>query len=323
MCKKKLWIVLALCVALSIWKIYISVSPLTKSFDEWLVQDSFMKEEMCHHNRCTGLSSWDWFCDHFNASINRLLILENSDIPPEVLQWWLKLQRSKDGSQIQMIAKNLFDLLQSPPARIQDVVLCGTCAVVGNSGRLKGSKYGEKIDSHKFVMRMNTAQVTGFEEDVGTRTTHHFMYPESAVNLRPNVHLVLVPFKPLDLKWLASALSTGYIQQTYKRVKRFIKADKSEILILHPVFLKYIHDKWTWHHGKYPSTGLITLIFAIHTCTQVSVFGFGADSNGNWHHYWEENRHAGAFRKSGVHDGPFELQLIERLAIEGKLAFYK
>ncbi|XP_039175152.1 CMP-N-acetylneuraminate-beta-galactosamide-alpha-2,3-sialyltransferase 2-like [Crotalus tigris] len=95
------------------------------------------------------------------------------------------------------------------------------------------------------------------------------------------------------------------------------------ILIIHPVFLKYIQDKWTRHHGKYPSTGLVTLIFAIHTCTQVSVFGFGADSNGNWHHYWEDNRYAGAFRKSGVHDGPFELQLIERLAIEGKLAFYK
>ncbi|XP_015671056.1 CMP-N-acetylneuraminate-beta-galactosamide-alpha-2,3-sialyltransferase 2 [Protobothrops mucrosquamatus] len=321
MCKKKLWIALALCVALSIWKIYISVSLLSKSLDEWLVQDSFMKEEICHHNRCIGLSRWDWFCDHFDASVNCLLILENSDIPPEVLQWWLKLQRSKDGSQFQMIVKNLFDLLQ--PARVQDVVHCGTCAVVGNSGRLRGSKYGEKIDSHKFVMRMNTAQVTGFEEDVGTRTTHHFMYPESAVNLHPNVHLVLVPFKPLDLKWLASALSTGDIQQTYKRVKRFIKADKSKILIIHPVFLKYIQDKWTWHHGKYPSTGLITLIFAIHTCTQVSVFGFGADSNGNWHHYWEDNRYAAAFRKSGVHDGPFELQLIERLAIEGKLAFYK
>ncbi|KAK9404657.1 CMP-N-acetylneuraminate-beta-galactosamide- alpha-2-3-sialyltransferase 2-like [Crotalus adamanteus] len=282
-----------------------------------------MKEEICHHNRCIGLSSLDWFCDHFNASVNRLLILENSDIPPGVLQWWLMLQKSKDGSQFQMIVKNLFDLLQPLPARVQDVVHCGTCAVVGNSGRLRGSKYGEKIDSHKFVMRMNTAQVTGFEEDVGTRTTHHFMYPESAVNLHSNVHLVLVPFKPLDLKWLASALSTGDIQQTYKRVKRFIKADKSKILIIHPVFLKYIQDKWTRHHGKYPSTGLVTLIFAIHTCTQVSVFGFGADSNGNWHHYWEDNRYAGAFRKSGVHDGPFELQLIERLAIEGKLAFYK
>ncbi|KAG8131906.1 hypothetical protein E2320_009797 [Naja naja] len=314
MCKQKLWVVLALCFVLSIWKIYISVSSLSKNLDKWRLQDSLMKEEICYHNKCIGLSSWDWFCDHFDASINCLLTLENSDIPPEVLQWWLKLQRSKDGSQIQKMVEYL-----SPTAGVH----CGTCAVVGNSGRLRGSKYGEKIDSHKFVMRMNTAQVTGFEEDVGTRTTHHFMYPESAMNLHPNVHLVLVPFKPLDLKWLVSALSTGDIQQTYKRVKRFIKADKNKILIIHPGFLKYIQDKWTQHHGKYPSTGLITLIFAIHTCTRVSVFGFGADSKGNWHHYWEDNRYAGAFRKSGVHNGIFELQLIERLATEGKLAFYK
>ncbi|XP_013929972.1 PREDICTED: CMP-N-acetylneuraminate-beta-galactosamide-alpha-2,3-sialyltransferase 2-like [Thamnophis sirtalis] len=323
MCKKQLWIILALCFALSIWKMYISVSSVSKSLDEWLQQNSLMEEEMCYHNKCIGLSSWDWFCDHFDASVNCLLTLENSDIPPEVLQWWLKLQRSKDGSQIQKMVKYLFDLLQSPTAKTQDIVHCGTCAVVGNSGRLRGSKYGKKIDSHKFVMRMNTAQVTGFEEDVGTRTTHHFMYPESAMNLRPNVHLVLIPFKPLDLKWLASALSTGDIQQTYRKVRRFIKADKSKILIIHPGFLKYIHDKWTRHHGKYPSTGLIALMFAIHTCTRVSAFGFGADIHGNWHHYWEDNLYAGAFRKSGVHNGTVELQLIERLTIEGKLEFYK
>ncbi|XP_070601068.1 CMP-N-acetylneuraminate-beta-galactosamide-alpha-2,3-sialyltransferase 2-like isoform X1 [Erythrolamprus reginae] len=322
-CKKKLWIVLALCFALSIWKIYITVSPVSKSPIEWLLQDLLMKEERCYHNKCIGLSSWNWFCDHFDPSVDSLLTLENSDIQPEVLRWWLKLQRSKDDNQIQKMVKYLFDVLQSPPARTQDVVHCGTCAVVGNSGRLRGSNYGKKIDSHNFVMRMNTARVTGFEEDVGTRTTHHFMYPESAMNLRPNVHLVLVPFKPLDFKWLASALSTGDIQQTYKRVKRFIKADKSKILIIHPGFLKYIQDKWTKHHGKYPSTGLITLFFAIHTCTQVSAFGFGADRNGNWHHYWEHNRFAGAFRKSGVHNGTFELQLMERLTTEGKLAFYK
>ncbi|XP_063153368.1 CMP-N-acetylneuraminate-beta-galactosamide-alpha-2,3-sialyltransferase 2-like isoform X2 [Candoia aspera] len=267
MCKTKLWSVLALCFALSIWKMYTSVckglSPSSKILGEWLVQDSLMKEEMCHHNRCTGLSSWDWFCDHFDASVNCLLTLENMDIPPEVLQWWLKLQRSQDGSQIQKIIKKLFDLLQSPTAGVQDGAQCGTCAVVGNSGRLRGSKYGEKIDSHQFVMR------------------------------------------------------------TYKRVKQFIKADKSKVLILYPGFLKYIQDKWTKYHGRYPSTGLIALIFALHTCKQVSAFGFGADSNGNWHHYWEDNRYAGAFRKTGIHDATFELQLIERLAIEGKLSLYK
>lgn len=61
--------------------------------------------------------------------------------------------------------------------------------------------------------RMNRAKIAGFELDVGMRTTHHFMYPESAVDLRPGVHLVLVPFKPLDLQWVASAFSTGELTQ--------------------------------------------------------------------------------------------------------------
>lgn len=61
--------------------------------------------------------------------------------------------------------------------------------------------------------RMNRAKTAGFELDVGMRTTHHFMYPESAVDLEPGVHLVLIPFKPLDLQWVASAFSTGELTQ--------------------------------------------------------------------------------------------------------------
>jgi hypothetical protein len=59
---------------------------------------------------------------------------------------------------------------------------------------------------------MNQAPTVGFEKDVGSRTTHHFMYPESAKNLPANVSFVLVPFKALDLMWIASALSTGQIR---------------------------------------------------------------------------------------------------------------
>lgn len=62
------------------------------------------------------------------------------------------------------------------------------------------------------VPRMNQAPTVGFEGDVGGRTTHHFMYPESAKNLPANVSFVLVPFKTLDLLWIASALSTGQIR---------------------------------------------------------------------------------------------------------------
>ena len=71
------------------------------------------------------------------------------------------------------------------------------------------------VIGHAFLLshRMNRAKTAGFEMDVGTRTTHHFMYPESAMNLWPGVHLVLVPFKPLDLKWVTSAFSTGELSQ--------------------------------------------------------------------------------------------------------------
>ncbi|KAF7238910.1 CMP-N-acetylneuraminate-beta-galactosamide-alpha-2,3-sialyltransferase 2 [Varanus komodoensis] len=321
--KGKLWGILVLSIVLSLWKLYMSVhtglSHSSYSPGQWLLADTILDGKPCNYSRCHDV--WDWFCEHFNASINCLLTPENSEIPPEVLQWWLRLQRSHKGKQVQEIIKHLFDIL--PSARLQDTVPCGTCAVVGNSGRLKGSKYGGEIDSHQFVLRMNTAQTVGFEDDVGTRTTHHFMYPESAVDLHPGIHLVLVPFKPLDLEWLASAFSSGAIQHTYKRVKQFVEGDKDKVLILNPAFLKYIWDNWTKHHGRYPSTGFIALIFAIHMCEQVSVFGFGADSNGNWHHYWEKNRYAGAFRRTGVHDDVFELGLIEKLSMEGKVLFYK
>ncbi|XP_053100942.1 CMP-N-acetylneuraminate-beta-galactosamide-alpha-2,3-sialyltransferase 2-like isoform X2 [Hemicordylus capensis] len=269
--KKKLWSTLVVCLGVSLWNIYKLVNTGPSTSSHHFEEQPMMEGKSCNCNRCTELSNLDWFCERFDTSVNCLLTLENSEIPSGVLQWWLKLQRSNDGSQLQEIIKDLFDILPSPATGVEDIVQCGTCAVVGNSGRLRGSKYGEKIDSHNFVLRMNTAQTAGFEEDVGARTTHHFMYPESAMNLGPDIHLVLVPFKPLDLKWLASAFSSGEIWRTYRRVKPFLKADKSKVLILNPVFLKYIQDKWTMHYGRYPSTGFITLIFAIHTCTQTTM----------------------------------------------------
>lgn len=59
------------------------------------------------------------------------------------------------------------------------------------------------------LRRMNGGHTKGYERDVGTRTTHHIMYPESAVDLDNTTHLVLVPFKIQDLEWLMKAFTTG------------------------------------------------------------------------------------------------------------------
>ena len=60
---------------------------------------------------------------------------------------------------------------------------------------------------------MNKAPTAGFEADVGRKTTHHLVDPESSRELAENVSMVLVPFKTVDLEWVISATTTGTISQ--------------------------------------------------------------------------------------------------------------
>uniref|UniRef100_U3IG14 CMP-N-acetylneuraminate-beta-galactosamide-alpha-2,3-sialyltransferase 2 n=2 Tax=Anas platyrhynchos TaxID=8839 RepID=U3IG14_ANAPP len=322
-CRKRTQVVLALCLLLVLWQSFqASISGLGHLlFTPSLSAARRPPQPTARCSPSTNTSAW--FNAHYDAAVRPLLTGAAHELSLDVVQWWLTLQGPSDSSQLQAIIQELFTVLPALKGSVWDPSQCRRCAVVGNSGRLKGSHHGPRIDAHDWVLRMNRAKTAGFEMDVGTRTTHHFMYPESAMNLWPGVHLVLVPFKPLDLKWVTSAFSTGELSRTYVRVKQFIKADRDKVLILNPAFLKYIHETWLQGHGRYPSTGFTALLFALHACQQVSVFGFGADSKGNWHHYWEENRWSGAFRRTRVHDADVEFSLIQRLAAEGRILFYK
>lgn len=64
-------------------------------------------------------------------------------------------------------------------------------------------------------------------------------------------------------------------------------------------------------------------VFSLSPGWQVNVFGFGADGHGNWHHYWENNRYAGEFRKTGVHDADFEAHIVDILEKTNKISVYR
>ncbi|KAJ3584195.1 hypothetical protein NHX12_014691 [Muraenolepis orangiensis] len=63
------------------------------------------------------------------------------------------------------------------------------------------------------IKQFNRARIVGYEEDVGNKTTLQLMYPESAVDLNNNTHLMFVPFKTHDLQWLVSAFTTHSVKQ--------------------------------------------------------------------------------------------------------------
>ncbi|XP_043543809.1 CMP-N-acetylneuraminate-beta-galactosamide-alpha-2,3-sialyltransferase 1-like isoform X2 [Chiloscyllium plagiosum] len=270
----------------------------------------------CKCNPCVSeLNKSEWFDKRYIPTMYPILTKNNYTLPEATYKWWQRLQHERKESNYSSIMEEMFKLFPGDDKLMeQGPNRCRTCAVIGNSGNLKGSNYGPSIDSNNLVMRMNRARTVGYEADVGSKTTHHFMYPESARDLAENVSLVLIPFKILDIQWLISAFTTGNITRTYIPVMRHIKANKDKVLVYNPHFFKYVYDNWNEHHGRYSSTGMLVIIFALHVCDEVNVYGFGANSIGHWHHYWEKNAGAGAFRATGVHDGDFEANVTKTLA---------
>ncbi|CAL8380030.1 unnamed protein product [Boreogadus saida] len=275
----------------------------------------------CTCNRCAMHDDDPWFTKRFNASLNPFLTQDNA-LSEHDFRWWKTLPfGNKPFLSYRMAELKVFEIfpeqesfMDSSPDR------CRTCAVVGNSVNLLGSHYGPLIDFHDVIMRFNTARTVGYEGDVGNKTTIHIMYPESSVDLDDHTHLMLFPFKIRDLEWLVSAFTTKSVKSTYKQVKSTVKANQGLVKVLHPGFIQYVHENWLGKKGKYPSTGFMGVVLAMHICDEVNVFGFGADKDGNWNHYWEAfGRHFG----TGQHGGGQEYKLILQLAERQKLNFYK
>ncbi|KAF3707728.1 CMP-N-acetylneuraminate-beta-galactosamide-alpha-2,3-sialyltransferase 1 [Channa argus] len=263
-----------------------------------------------------------WFLQRINQSVKPFLS-PNHNLSEDTFNWWKLLQKEKRNfshyketvDMLFQIFPSIPDVIESRPQKYE------SCAVVGNSANLIRSHYGPLIDFHDVVIRINAGQTKGYETDVGNKTTHRIMYPESATDLDNTTHLVLFPFKIQDLEWLISALTTGFSGKWYLPIKSKIKANKNLVMVMNPAFMKYVHDAWLENKGNYPSTGFMALLLALHICDEVHVFGYGADKDGNWSHYWEKLKDTNL--KTGMHPGIEEYQTIEKLAQKMKLTFYR
>lgn len=278
-------------------------------------------KKLCKCNVCISDGS-PWLNLRFRDKIDPFLTA-GKDMPEEDFRWWRKLQLERgDIRKFKSTKERFFRMFPGKPHLIEaSPDRCRTCAVVGNSGNLKGSNYGKQIDQQDVVIRMNSARTFGYEKDVGTKTTHHVMYPESAVNLDDNTHLVLFPFKLLDFEWLMRASTTGFYGRSYGPIRSRIKANKNLVMVINPGFMKYVHESWLYMRGRYSSTGFMTVVLALHICDEVKVFGFGADKDGNWNHYWEPLRDK--HLRTGVHPGSYEYFMIQELAKQKKVTFYR
>ncbi|XP_038052058.1 CMP-N-acetylneuraminate-beta-galactosamide-alpha-2,3-sialyltransferase 2-like isoform X4 [Patiria miniata] len=94
-----------------------------------------------------------WFDKRYNETIPPLWTGRNRELTKEVRDWWLSIH--EDGNRdIPALLKSLFKLIpEADPYPRRNLERCVRCAVVGNSGNLRNSKYGKLIDSHHRIIR--------------------------------------------------------------------------------------------------------------------------------------------------------------------------
>ncbi|XP_064186732.1 ST3 beta-galactoside alpha-2,3-sialyltransferase 3a isoform X2 [Anguilla rostrata] len=210
---------------------------------------------------------------------------------------------------------------------------CRRCVIVGNGGILSNKSLGSRIDEYDIIVRLNEAPVSGFDKDVGSKTTMRITYPEGAIQ-NPSRYekdslFVFSAFKPQDFRWLRQMIfkdNQRGVDGFWKSVAHQVPREPSEMRILNPFFIqeasfRFIglpHNNGLMGKGNIPTLGAVAITMALHNCDEVAVAGFGYDMSTPHAplHYYEKVKMS-AIKESWTHNISKEKEFLRKLVKAG------
>ncbi|XP_033114094.1 CMP-N-acetylneuraminate-poly-alpha-2,8-sialyltransferase-like isoform X1 [Anneissia japonica] len=176
-----------------------------------------------------------------------------------------------------------------------------TCAVIGNSGILLGSKCGAEIDAHDFVLRSNMAPTKRYKDDVGNKTNlmtinskaskialkcvkQHNKYP------CPENHLNIFQYLEGSIIWFSKFGSLAI--HCYTDFVKYFRKTNLDLLIAYPYKPIRTQIQRFWKMRYSPSSGLFLYTVSVPICDRISLYGFypfstAPDGRNIPYHYYE------------------------------------
>ncbi|CAG7868314.1 unnamed protein product [Brassica rapa] len=241
------------------------------------------------------------------------------------LRIWTRTKKAYEPRIILDLIRLIKNPIESHRNGVVSVSRYSSCAVVGNSGTLLNSQYGDVIDKHEIVIRLNNAKTQRFENKVGSKTSVSFINSnilhQCARRERCNCHpygdsvpIVMYICQPIHL------LDYTVCKPSHK-APLVITDPRFDVLCARIVkyysVKKFLEEKrdegfgdWSkGHEGSlfHYSSGMQAVMLAVGVCERVSVFGFGK-SNLTKHHY-----HTNQKAELKLHDYEAEYRLYHDL----------
>lgn len=147
-----------------------------------------------------------------------------------------------------------------------------SCAVIFNGPVLLNQEDGNIIDSYDYVIRFNIAPTLGYEDFVGSKTTHRILggnHGQPYYFMEHN-EIILRPNKP----------TIGAVNDTYfdKDYENYLNVNNGEYFDNY--FITDPYGNW--------SNGPVGLSFAIKYFSRVGLFGFNPELDQDKYHYFDD-----------------------------------